>query len=239
MSHCSLIFANCSFKQSIRHRCCFIIMSYVSGASPTVQMSAVTPSSSYPPASPQETGSPVNFYKWPPEPEYIVPECSILSCYRGVIFRPTTSHNVNTMCPIYRGTFWNKPGPTAVSDNGITVQLSPQAMAMIQAKYDEQQGKAFRVKLSKVSCCVFENCCACCACTPCCATCHCGNSSVVSVQDIYFGEKHQDATCDSCLCTGLVRMLGLSCFLCCCEETIQLTIRDIAVIGAPHKQLMH
>jgi len=167
--------------------------------------------------------------------------CSFCNCYDGVAFSAKNSYIPNTCLPYRIKTFWNaNVGPHAMSAEGIPVVLADSAQQKIRAAYN---GQALTVKIKKFSCfeCFVECGCGCCACCVDCCKCPCCQplevDRRVKIKKIYFGTSDRQSTLPNCcghICYGIC-----GCCLHCCEPSVNLTVDEVYVQGAPTKMWMH
>ena len=158
------------------------------------------------------------------------------ACHDGIGFVPDTYRSTNWCLPYHRYALFNddqRVGAEATTANGVRVQLSDKAQALIRQKASEQRGKVFKVTFTKFN--PVECFCLCCA-----GCCSCCDDVVVEdmivIDKIWYGTQNQEACMPCHACTrSLLCCLPL---FGCCESRVNISIRDVAYIGAPTQQYM-
>ena len=124
-------------------------------------------------------------------------------------------------------------GPEAITANGVKVQLSQHAQSAIRLKRDAMAGKVFKVTFTKFN--SVE--CFCLCCVGCCLCCEpLVLEDTIAINKIWYGHIPQTPCLD---CPPLTRAL-LCCLplFGCCEERVNVNIKDVAYVGAPEQQYM-
>ena len=159
----------------------------------------------------------------------------LCACHCGVEFIPDTFRQTNWCLPYHRYALYNDDrtiGQEAIAANGVRVQLSTHAQAKIRGKAATMNGKVFRVSFNKFN--PLECFCLCCVCADCCPDVVIEDT--VEVHKIWYGREHQEPCLPCHACTRA--LMCCQCLFPCCEESVNLNIRDVAYIGAPIQQYM-
>ena len=158
------------------------------------------------------------------------------ACHDGIEFVPDTSMSTNWCLAYNRRALFNDDrvlGPEAITANGVKVQLSGHAQSAIRLKRDAMAGKVFKVTFTKFN--SVE--CFCLCCVGCCLCCEpLVLEDTIAIDKIWYGHIPQTPCLD---CPPLTRAL-LCCLplFGCCEERVNINIKDVAYVGAPEQQYM-